>query len=119
MNAWVQVRTLSSVAAEGTSAPADGSCVPLLVEAPRVEIRLRSGSVANSPTSVTFNVWRTSGGATDKIGSFTIAASDIATPVVQIFELYDTNVYVTVASFAGGAAPTVTGTIEARAVFGG
>jgi len=118
---WQTLRTLSSQTAEGTSAPSlSAAFVQLaLTPMPRVEIRVRSASLANSPTSVTLSVWRKSGGAVDKLGTFTIASSDIATPIPQMFELYDPLVYVQVESFVGGSSPTITATVEARAVFGG
>lgn len=116
--AWKTVRTLSGATADAT--PTTGSAfVSLAVEAvPRVEIRVRGGSLANSPASVTLGVWRLSGGAVDKLGTITIASGDIATPVPQLFEIYDPSVYVTVDSFSGGSSPTMTATIEARAVSG-
>lgn len=117
---WQTVRTLSGQAAEGTSAPSVSAGFVGIGDGavPRVEIRVRSGSLANSPTSVTLSVWRKSGGAVDKLGTFTISSDDIATPVPQLFEIYDPLVYVLVESFVGGTSPTITATIEARAVFG-
>lgn len=117
MNSWVTVRTLTSETAE--VAPSTGPFVALGADAPRVEIRLHTASLANAPTSVTLAVWRTSEGVIDKIGTFTILSGDIAHPIPQIFELGDGNVYVTVESFAGGASPNLTAVVQARAVFRG
>lgn len=119
--AWQTVRTLSGRTAEGTSAPSLSAAFVALADGavPRVEIRVRSGELANSPTSVTLSVWRKSGDAVDKLGTMTIASGDIATPIPQLFESYDPLVYVQVESFAGGNSPTITATVEARAVFGG
>lgn len=117
--AWKTVRTLSGATADATPTTSAAFVELAISPAPRVEIRIRSGSLANSPTSVTLGVWRLSGGAVDKLGTITIAAADIATPVPQLFEIYDPSVYVTIVSFSGGASPTMTATIEARAVSGG
>ena len=116
---WVTVRTLSGATADATPTTASTFVDLNLSPAPRVEIRVRGCSLANSPTSVTLGVWRLSGGAVDKLGTITIASGDIATPVPQLFEIYDPSVYVTVDSFSGGSSPTITATIEARAVSGG
>lgn len=116
---WKTVRTLTTQAAEATPT-ANASFVNLaLTPSPRVEVRVRGGSLAGAPTSVTLYVWRLSAGSVDKLGSITIGSGDIATPIPQLFELYDPSVYVTVGAFVGGAGPTMTGTIEARAVSGG
>ena len=80
---------------------------------------MRGASLVGSPGSVTLGIWRLSDGSVDKLGTMTIAAGDIATPIPSIFECYDPAVYVTVESFSGGTVPTMSGTIEARAVSGG
>lgn len=118
-SAWVTVRTLTGATADTTPTTSAAFVDVAAQPVPRVEVRVRSGSLANSPASVTLGIWRKSGGAVDKLGTITIASGDIATPVPQLFEIYDPSVYVTVESFSGGASPTLTATIEARAVFGG
>lgn len=116
--AWVTVRALTGATAE--SVPTTSTeFVFLGQESPRVEVRVHDASLANAPASVTLAVWRESGGVVDKLGTITIAAADIAQPIPQLFEVYESNLYVTVESFSGGASPTLTATIEARAVFGG
>ena len=118
-SAWQTVRSLSGATADATPTTGSAFVAIGISPTPRVEVRVRGGSLANSPTSVTLGVWRLSGGAVDKLGTITIASGDIATPVPQLFEVYDPSVYVTVDSFSGGASPTMTATIEARAVSGG
>jgi hypothetical protein len=118
LRAWKNVRALSAVGAEAVPT-VDSAFVDLaLVPMPRVEIRVRGGALGGGATSVTLAVWRKSEGAVDKLGTFTIASADIATPVPKLFEVYDPNVYITIESFAGGAAQTLTATIEARVVSG-
>lgn len=115
---WVTIRSLSGQIAE--SAPTTLSAFVDIAQQPmpRVEVRVRSGSLANTPAAVTLAVWRKSGGAVDKLGTIVIASTDIATPIPQLFESYDSSIYVTVESFSGGTSPTMTATIEARKVFG-
>ena len=116
---WVTVRTLASNAGSEATPTTSSAFVEVAGQPmPRVEVRVRGGSVANSPSSVTLAIWRKSGNAVDKIGTWTIVAADIATPIPQIFESYDQSIYVTVDSFANGSSPTITATIEARGVFG-
>ena len=116
---WRTVRTLTGATADAT--PTNHLVFVALAGCPipRVEIRVRSGSLDGAPSSVTLAVWRFSGGYVDKLGTIVIVLADIATPVPQLFELYDPSVYVTVDSFSGGTSPTVTAIVEARAVSGG
>lgn len=118
-SAWQTVRSLSGATADATPTTSAAFVAIGISPTPRVEIRVRGGSLANSPASVTLGVWRLSGGAVDKLGTITIASGDIATPIPQLFEIYDPSVFVTVDSFSGGSSPTMTATIEARAVSGG
>ena len=114
---WTSVRTVTTQAAEGASAPT--SLVALANPARKVEVRLRSGVVGGAPTSVTLGVWRGSQGSVDKMGTVTLQGSSIAVPQPAFLDFYGQNVWVTVESFSGGTTPTLSGTIEARAVFGG
>lgn len=114
MTAWTTIRTLAAQAAEA----APTTTIDIDVATPRVEFRVQGGSIAGAPTSVTFAVWRGFGGRIDKLGTFTVALADIATVVPQLFELNAHACAITVESFAGGATPTVTATIEARGVYG-
>lgn len=119
LSGWVTVRSLTTNAGSEATPTTGSSFVDVAGQPmPRVELRLVGGSMANSPTSVTLTVWRKSGGYVDRLGTWTIALGDIANPVPQMFESYDQSFYVTVTSFSGGAVPTLTGTVQARGVFG-
>jgi len=48
----------------------------------------------------------------------TVTPTGTSAPVPQMFESYDQSIYVTVTSFSGGTVPTLTGTVQARGVFG-
>ena len=116
---WATIRTLAT---QGTEAAPTTSSAFVEVQPhamPRVELRIRSGSLVGSPTSVTLAVWRKSGGAVDKIGTWEVLLADISAPIPQLFESYDPHIYVTVQSFAGNSGATITATVEARGVFGG
>ncbi|MBK7823337.1 MAG: hypothetical protein IPJ61_20335 [Tessaracoccus sp.] len=113
---FTTLRALAAQAAEGTSAPS--TVLSLASAGPYVEVRITGGSLAGSPTSVTFGVWRGVDGGIDKIGTFTVAAADIGGPLPPIFEFDAGSCWVRVESFAGGTGPTLTGTIQARPWFG-
>lgn len=114
---WTTIRTLSAQAGEATTAPSAGTCIDLGQAAPRVEIRLVGGaSHPSAPTSTTLRVWRDAEGV-DLLGTIDFAAADVANVVPRIFEFGARRVYVTVA-FTGGSTPTLTGTIQARPLFG-
>ncbi len=115
---WTAVRTLTEQEAEA-GVPDAEIFVGGGESAPRHELRLAEGVLDGAPSSVTLAVWRVSGGRVDKIGTWEIDAADIATPIPQLYELYDFRVYVTVASFSGGTTPKLSGVLEARPVFGG
>lgn len=114
--AWTIVRDLVAVAAEGTGAATE--VVGLGDGGPRVEIRLRDGSLSGAPDSVTLGVWRGSDGAIDKLGTFTIAAADIATPLPVLLPFGAGFVWVAVESFVAGTAPKLTAIVEARPAYG-
>jgi hypothetical protein len=88
-----------------------------------VELRLDSASVGGTanPTAVTFDIyrWNRLDSTRDYLGSWTIAAADIAAGKVAPYvvgEAYTHYITVALASFTGGTAPTFTGTFQARAV---
>lgn len=118
MNAeWTTIRTLTAQVGEATTTPSAALAVDLGQNAPRVEVRLASGaSTPSVPTSITLHVWRDTNGV-DKLGTIDIAAADVAASIPKLFEFAARRVYVTV-SFTGGSTPTLTGTIQARPVFG-
>lgn len=120
LSGWVTVRSLTTNAGSEATPTTGSAFVEVAGQPmPRVEVRAVSGSIAGSPTSVTLAIWRKSGGFVDKLGTWEIQATDIATPIPQMFESYDQSIYVTVESFSGGSAQTLTATIQARGVFGG
>jgi hypothetical protein len=121
---WQTLRTVTTLAAEGTTAP-DAS-VFLGIEADErfvvdsrvqyLEIGIDSLSVAGSPASVTFGIWRSSDTSIDRLGSFTVAAASVGIPTPQIIDFHGEKCWVTVESFSGGTAPTATATIRVRPV---
>jgi len=113
---WTSVRTVTTQAAEGTSAPTPTAA--LSSAGRKVEVRLRSGVVGGAPTSVTLGVWRGSQGSVDKMGAITLQAAAIGVSQPAFLDFYGQNVWVTVESFVAGTAPTLCGTIEARPVYG-
>lgn len=114
---WTTVRTLAAQVGEATSTPDAATMVDLGQSAPRVEVRLAAGaSTPSAPTAISLHVWRDAGGV-DKLGTIDIAAADVAASIPKLFEFHARRVYVTV-SFTGGSTPTLTGTIQARPVFG-
>lgn len=116
--AWTTIRTLTAQIGEVTTTPDAATMVDLGQSAPRLEVRLNAGaSTPSAPTTITLHVWRDSEGI-DKIGTIDIAVADVAASIPKLFEFGARRCYVTV-SFTGGATPTLTGTIQARGVFGG
>jgi len=115
--AWTTIRTMTAQVGEATTAPAATTMVDLGQTAPRVEIRLANGaSHPSAPTSTSLRVWREAEGI-DLLGTVDFAAADVANAIPKIFEFHARRVYVTVA-FTGGSTPTLTGTIQARPIFG-
>jgi hypothetical protein len=116
MTDWTTIRTLAAQAADPVGLPAAGSGVDLGQAAPFVEFRLRDLVLAGAPTSVTFSFWRVEGTVVEPLGSRTILAADVGIQKPLRFVCEESKVYVTVA-FTGGAAPKVTGSIEARGLY--
>lgn len=115
---WTTIRTLAAQVGEATTTPAAATMVDLGQAAPRLEVRLAAGaSHPSAPTTTTMHVWRDAEGI-DKLGTIDFAAADVAASIPKLFEFGARRCYVTV-SFTGGATPTLTGTIQARPVFGG
>lgn len=115
-NEWTTVRVLSGQAAE-TGVPAPASFVRLRGRGSRprwIEFLLDGGSVAGSPTDVTFTVWALADGKVVKAGRITMSANDAAEQGAAALRVYADEVYVTVESFTGGTSPTVSGTVVAR-----
>ena len=113
---WKTVRDLTSgQAAEGAAAPS--AFVSLEHSGPLVELHLEGGSFTGAPTSVTLGIWRSASGRKDKIGTWVITTADVGAPVPPLYEFSGGALAIKVESFVGGTAPTLVGTIEARAVF--
>lgn len=115
--AWTTIRSLTALEGEATTAPDAALMVDLGQASPRAEVRLVGGaSTPSAPTTVHLHVWRDAGGI-DYLGKIDIAAADVAQAIPELFEFAARRLYVTV-SFTGGATPTLTGTIQARPVYG-
>ena len=114
---WKAIRAFASQTAE-SGAPSSSLLVALDVPStPRVEVALDSGSTTGSPTSIVLTIWRGADGRMHKIGTWTIANADVATPIPQVFEFEGQSIHATV-SFSGGTSPTLSGTLYARPSLG-
>lgn len=120
---WVTVRAFSGVAAEASVPLYSAAFADLLGRGQKVEVRLvPGGTTANSPSGVTFSIWRRDGVVSDanaridRLATISAAVSSnaLATTEPVLVEFWGRWLYVTASSFAGGTAPTFTGTIEAR-----
>lgn len=122
---WQTIRTLTTQAAEGTSAPSAGTFVGFTDpraasfaldggRVPFIEIGFDSLSLGGSPTAVTFGVWRLSEGKIDRMGSITVAAGDLANAPPASFDFNGEAFWLTVESFAGGSTPNVSGMLRVR-----
>lgn len=82
-----------------------------------VEFRLKSASVANSPTSVSFDIWRWEDGVRDYLTTWVVAGADITAGKVAplMLETYGNELMATLSAFTGGTSPTFTGTVQASA----
>jgi hypothetical protein len=126
-DSWKTLRSLTTQAAEGTSAPSDGTLVSPAPDGgascvvddglfPYVEIAVDTASLAGSPSSVVLGVWRAYGGKILKIATITILSGDIAAPIPSVVDFNGQRIWVTVESFPDGSTPTFTGNICTRPV---
>lgn len=126
---WTTLRDLTTPqAAEGRTAPdpslfagldpassgfaQDGSRVPYL-ELSFDALTFGGGAAA---TAVTFGIWRTSDGRTDRVESVTVQAADAGSPQPVVVALQGEGLRVTVESFTGGTTPTIAGKVYGRPV---
>lgn len=126
---WTTIRTFAAQTGEATAIPAAANMVNLLGiprqgHTPRlVEFTIDPStppSTANAPTSVVIKIYRAlaQGDASrELLYTWTIATTDITNNEVLpiILEGY-AGQYAVRVSFAGGAAPTFTGSVLARAL---
>lgn len=122
---WTPLRTLTTQAAEGRTAPDPSTYKPLSDEGefttdmgrtPYVEIRFDPLTLAGAPASVTFGVWRTSDTKIDRVAALTVASGDAGSPTPVEVDFHGESISVTVESFSGGTSPTVSGAVYARPV---
>ena len=116
MSNWITARTLAAQGGEA-GVPAAVLGADLGQATPFVEFRVRDLVLAGAPTSITFSFWRVEGTVVELLGTRTILAADVGMQKPARFVCEESKVYVTVA-FTGGAAPTVTGSVEARGLYG-
>lgn len=121
---WTTLRSFSAVAAESDGHPSTFVQlvgVPQRGHKPRlIELGFASSSapsVANSPTSVTIDLYKKVDSQTNFVASWTIAATDITAARIGTFitEGY-ADQYAAKVRFSGGTSPTLTGTLNMRAV---
>lgn len=112
---WTTLRQLTAASA-ADSAPTAASAFVTVGAAPgrQVEVCYRTGSTANSPTSVDIGIWRLDGAKVDRIYVRTILNAQIAKPLCDVIPVNGTSLYATLEAFTGGSSPTVTLTIAAR-----
>lgn len=119
---WQTVRTLTTQAAESgvpssavfVAHPEAGQYSTASGRIPYAEIGYDSLVLAGSPTSVTLAVWRLSDAKVEKLFSTTILAADVAAPIPLDVEVDAEALWVTVESFVGGTAPTLSGVVRYR-----
>ena len=112
----------AALAILGLAAGTTGPWVSLPQSRGMVEVAFLPGfSVANAPQEVILRLWRLSadtGGIAEIAAEMRIAATDINTQPSRRFSFDGSGIYATLA-FVGGAAPTLTGTLDVRVVYDG
>lgn len=110
---FVLIRTLTNQVAEGGTPPALGVCVNTLC-APKAEISfgpLTWGGTAQASTAKC-SLWRESMGRVDRVAEFTLVNGQV--PLSPVVETFSSQLWLTVDSFAGGTAPTLSFDVYAR-----
>lgn len=111
---WTLLRNIDAQTAEGTAAPVSNLFVDV-DSGRRVELSFGAITFAGTvaATAAKLCLWRSSGGRIDKL-----AEIQLVTGVIPISPAIETNadaLWVTVESFTGGTAPTLSVAIYARA----
>jgi hypothetical protein len=109
------LRTLTTQASEGLTAPSSASFVDINALARYVEVSFATGgSVANTPDSVDICIWYLVGSTVVLASKQTIDADDISAPASVLLDVYARKLYATACGFTAGSTPTVTLTVKAR-----
>ena len=117
MSAWTTIRTLVAAVADLAGPPAAGSAVALPATSSIVEFRVRNLTMTGNPTALTLFFWRIQTGTVELLGTQVIQVADEGMPLPVRFVSEEPGVYATI-GFTAGVAPTASGIIEARGLFG-
>ena len=117
MAAYITARTFAADTTAATTTPAIGDFVALGRTSRYVEFSFARGAThPSAPTSTDLWFWTAVGSSIRLVKQLTFTAANVDAQLPFVLDASAEKVYVTLASFTGGATPSLTMTVTARAV---